>query len=194
LFPQISTRNQPLIGYSWDADTRLTRWWQATEIAELNGRKLAAFVRDYREAAPGTRLRFVAHSLGGRVVLSALQRHIDEGGARIASVSLLGAAAHDQEVALDGRCGDAIEGGTVRLDNYYAADDRILTYASSIAEFDEAVGRGGAEEPTPKNYTDHEVTDDVLTHLGYFLPDVGCMGDVVGRFDTSSNGVGSLDR
>lgn len=168
----------PMIGFSYDADTLITRWWQATEIAELNGPKLAAFVEDLAAAAPETDIRLVGHSLGGRVVLSALKAG---GGDAITSVSLLGAAVDAEDVAVDGEYGDAIGSSATTVDNFWYDDDQILHWAYSIAEFDAAVGEEGCDGEQPETYTDTEV--EVGSHLEYYEQDGGCIDQVVASFD-----------
>lgn len=185
LFEQALRANgyeQPMVGYSWDSDTLLTRWWQATEIAERNGKKLASFVTDYAEAVPGTDIRLVCHSLGSKVALGALREELADSQVTVASTSLMGAAVGDQEVSVGGRYGDAISEGTLQLDNYYNTGDWILSNVYEAAEWDTAVGSSGATGTTPSNYSEHEVTEDVIAHVTYFQPVIGCVEQVVSQF------------
>src|SRR6056297_2426145 len=95
--------DEPVVGYSWDADFG---WYDATEIAELNGAKLAAFTHAYKAANPGVTVRYVSHSLGARVALRAIENlswwgyHDD-----VASVAFVGGAADDESVSMDGAYG-----------------------------------------------------------------------------------------
>lgn len=169
--------DQPVVGYSYDADTWLSRWWQATEIAELNGPKLTAFVEDLRAASPNTDVRIIAHSLGARVALSALKADGDD---TITSIALLGGAVNDESVATDGRFGDAIASTAARVDNYHDEGDDILEYAYSLAEWDSAVGQYGVEGEAPETYADYPV--DVESHFDYYGPENGCIDQVVETF------------
>ncbi len=173
--------SHPVIGFSYDSDTRIDQWWPATDIAERNGAKLANFIADYR-ARTGARVRIIGHSLGGRVVPETIKSLHDLGyNDYVESVTLLGGASDDESVAVDGEYGPAI--GTVvgQFDNFWKSDDQVLTWAYGTAEFDSAVGESGCEGTPPANYEDHQV-DYVPDHFSYYEPGDGCMLEVVGEF------------
>jgi len=171
------------VGFSWDSDKGGgidQGWYEATEIADKNGPKLANWIR--YETRP---VRLVGHSLGARVILSALDtlddwREFDA----VESVTLLGGAADDQAVSMQGAYGDAIEDVAGQFHNYYKTDDQVLSWAYSIGEFDTAVGEQGIEDgkPLPSNYEDHDVTDTVPDHGSYYEPGDGCIPQVVEEF------------
>ena len=172
--------DDPVVGYVWDADEYV--WWTATEIAERNGAKLANFTTDYLADHPDASVRYVAHSLGARVVLRALATLHEWGRAdAVESVSLLGGAADDDAVAADGEYGDDVEYAAGAVHNYWKDDDAVLQWAYSLAEADAAVGEEGCEGTTPANYEDHNV-DDVPDHFSYPEPGEGCVDDVVADF------------
>jgi len=174
--------DRPVIGFSYDADTGVDDWWAATDIAERNGPKLAAFLMDYSDRNPGTSVRLTGHSLGARVVLSAIESLAAAGRTDlIASATLLGGAADNDAVSTEGRYGDDIEAATGRVDNFWKSDDSVLQWAYSTGEFDSAVGEEGCEGPEPANYTDHNV-DYVPDHFSYHEPGDGCMPAVVDAF------------
>jgi hypothetical protein len=174
--------DRPVIGFSYDADTGVTNWWPATDIAERNGPKLAAFLADYADANPGTSVRLTGHSLGARVVLSAIESLHGAGRTNlIASATLLGGAADNDAVSTEGRYGGHIEAATGRLDNFWKHDDQVLDWAYSTGEFDSAVGEEGCEGPAPANYADRNV-DYVPDHFSYHEPGDGCMPEVVDAF------------
>ena len=69
------------MGYNWDSDTAFAfddenlskRGWDiAKMIANKNGPLLSKFVLGFKEICPTDNIRIIAHSLGGRVTLSAL--------------------------------------------------------------------------------------------------------------------------
>jgi esterase/lipase superfamily enzyme len=64
-----------LVGFSWDSDTEVSPvgWRIAKIIANGNGPLLAKFISDYKHHCPDDKIRVASHSLGARVVLSALQ-------------------------------------------------------------------------------------------------------------------------
>jgi pimeloyl-ACP methyl ester carboxylesterase len=174
--------DHPVVTYSWDSDTSYTEWWAATEIAERNGPKLANFLYQYRNANPDTTVRLVAHSLGARVVLRAVEV-LNANGVTdaVESLSLLGGAADNDSVAVDGAYGSDVAAATGQTDNFWKEDDAVLDWAYSSAEFDSAVGEEGCEGTPPDNYEDHNV-DYVPDHFSYDEKGEGCMSEVVAEF------------
>ena len=78
---QESSYTYPVIGYSWDSDTKFVLndedlskqgWEVAKKIANGNGSLLAKFILGFKEICPTDNIRIIAHSLGARVTLSAL--------------------------------------------------------------------------------------------------------------------------
>lgn len=177
---QVLGRNgydSPVVGFTYDADTNLSEWWDATEIAERNGFKLAAFVDDYLEATGGT-VRIAAHSLGGWVTVSTLKALAGAGRSNaVESVSLLGAAVRDEECARDGKWGPGAADAAVQVDNFWMDGDEVLQWAFGLAEGSEAVGEDGVDGTQPENWEDHEV--DVPGHSGYDEAGEGVLDQVV---------------
>jgi esterase/lipase superfamily enzyme len=62
--------------FSWESDTGFTaaRWDVAVSRADANGLILASSLLSFKNACPDDRVRIISHSLGARVVLSALDR------------------------------------------------------------------------------------------------------------------------
>jgi pimeloyl-ACP methyl ester carboxylesterase len=102
----------PLVGFSWDSNTIISSdgsgWNIAKLIAKDNGPKLAQFLLDYkntcRQQIQDIKIRLVSHSMGARVILSALEsldsnQEWNRHHFKIASVHLLGAAVDDDEVS-----------------------------------------------------------------------------------------------
>ena len=141
--------NIDLIGFSWDSDTPFSLddinasqygWKIAKNIANENGRLLAKFIDDFKEQCPADNLRIIAHSLGSRVILSALQSPSDNNTStskKITSIHLLGAAIDDEQVSLNQdecrfnipplRCsGVAIELEVEHFYNLYNPEDNML--------------------------------------------------------------------
>ena len=98
----------PLIGLSWNSNID----WEPVKVtAKENGPKLAQFILDYKERCKyeqnkEVNVRILGHSLGSRVILSALQSLHENrfwnnhtNNFKIASVHLMGAAVDDEEVS-----------------------------------------------------------------------------------------------
>lgn len=91
--------NIPVIGFSWDSNTAKNPmgWGIAKLIANQNGQNLVNFILNFKDECPNDDLRIIAHSLGSRVVLSAIQSLYDNYSHDVVSdvvksVHLLGAA------------------------------------------------------------------------------------------------------
>ncbi|MFP8958614.1 DUF726 domain-containing protein [Natrialbaceae archaeon A-CW3] len=168
----------PVIGYTWDADYG---WYNATSIAEQNGAKLAHFLIAYRAQNPGVTLRLCCHSLGARVVLSAIDTLAQWGHHDVVeSATLLGGAADNDSPSLEGTYGSAIESTVGRLDNFWMNDDAVLDWAYTTAEWGTAIGASTIDGTPPANYADHNV-DYVPDHFSHYKPD-GCLHEVITTF------------
>jgi esterase/lipase superfamily enzyme len=170
--------------YTWDADKGGgidDGWYEAQEIAERNGPKLANFVTDWNDE-DGRPIRLVAHSLGAQVVCSATSVLRSWGRAdAVADVVLLGGAADNEACAVDGEYGPGLEYAAEQVLNCHKTDDAVLEWAYSLGELNTAVGEDGVDGSPPANYDDVDVTDVVPDHYSY--PDLqdggGCMDVVV---------------
>jgi hypothetical protein len=131
----------PLIGFIWSSDID---WNIAKKIANENGVLLADFIKQFKDKCPTDTLRLIAHSLGSRVTLSAIQSLYDNYPHQavskiIASVHLLGAAVDKEQVSLDNQnecllvnspplpcTGEAINLVVKHLYNLYNPEDNLL--------------------------------------------------------------------
>lgn len=149
-------------GLAWDSEYS---WWNAQEIADGNGPKLAQLLVDLAAENPGTTVRLQGHSLGARVVCEAVQSLADWGETDIVeTVVLLAGAVVDGAVSLEGEYGPALEQAVGGVENFWDADDAVLNWAFGAAEFSNAIGNSGVDGTPPANYTDHEVTGEVPGH------------------------------
>jgi hypothetical protein len=150
-----------LIGFSWDSNTEVSSqgWDLAKKIANANGYKLAEFISSFKEICPEDNVRILAHSLGARVTLAALQSLYDNpgwNGITVTSVHLMGAAVDDEQISLHpGDClsnrprlacsGQAIESRVEEFFNLYNPEDNALQYAYFFYDEDFALGHFGKE-------------------------------------------------
>ena len=180
-----------VVAYSWDADKGDSLdlgWADAKDIADGNGEKLANFLTDW-SADHDTPVRVVAHSLGARVTVDtcrSLQDDFEEPDA-LTSATLLGGAIEDDDPSLDAgwfddEYGPSIEYAVGEFDNFYSGDDPVLRYIFNTREFEDAVGEVGIEGPAPDNYEDHDVTDRVDGHSGYYQRADGVMDRVLAEW------------
>jgi pimeloyl-ACP methyl ester carboxylesterase len=179
----------PFVGFSWDSDTE---WIAAKFIAKWNGPKLADFIVSLMDHCKQNndkvmKIRLISHSLGARVILSALDSlHKspiwNANNFKIASVDLLGAAVDDEEVTTNPKYiledktnwgspksdyGQAIEEEVVTFSNLYSSKDNVLEPHPETSlpiyplfESDSALGQGGHQKgiELPNNFND---TNDI---------------------------------
>lgn len=152
-------------------------WYEAKDEAEVAGRSFADWLDKYLSWYPDTTIRLIAHSLGARVTLTALNELANRGH-EITTVSLLGGAVDAVEIG--GRWEYGIYHASQWTHNYHSDNDQVLDDAYWLAEWDEAAGEDGAQGPVPpRNYTDHNVTGIIHAHCNYFKPHQGCIRQVV---------------
>lgn len=100
--------HHPLVGFSWDSDTEVDPegkgWNIAKLIAKENGLKLGQFIVDLKDRCaeleyPNLKIHLIGHSMGARVVLSALDSitrddlwRASNSNFNISTVNLLGGA------------------------------------------------------------------------------------------------------
>lgn len=137
----------PLVGLSWKSDTE---WQAAKSIAKWNGPRLATFIWDLvdncKKQNDNVKIRMIAHSLGARVILSALDSlhknaTWNNSNFNITSVHLLGGAVDNEEVSknpqdilddltnwgtLKADYGSAIEGEVDKFYNLYNPEDNVF--------------------------------------------------------------------
>ena len=178
--------------FSWDSDKGDSLdggWSDAKAIAKRNGRKLANFVQWYTNEY-GVGARLIAHSLGARVTIYALQSLDDDYGLgnALRSVTFVGGALEKDSVAWDAgwgdeEFGDHIASATEQFDNFHSYDDDILENIFFVRETEEAVGEVGAQYTPPSNYTDFDVTSEIgEAHRNYYKKDEGIVDQIVAQF------------
>ncbi len=164
-----------LVGFSWDSDTQVSPadWILAKEIANTNGHKLAEFISSFKEICPQDSVRIIAHSLGARVTLAAVQDLYENpawNNVKVTSVHLMGAAVDNEQISLDPEdcfsntpalpcSGQAIESQVQEFFNLYNPMDNVLETAYIFNEGDLALGHwgGGYATPEPRNYNQENV-------------------------------------
>jgi hypothetical protein len=159
-----------IVGFSWDSDTIQNRngWKVAKVIANKNGELLADLIVGYKGECPNDKVRLVAHSLGSRVVLSALQSlHDESSGSIVRSVHLMGAAVDNEQVSTnDTLClsnipplpcsGRAIESTVqTKLYNLKNYEDNILKNYDYNEDY--ALGLYGRVGSEPDKYEEYRV-------------------------------------
>jgi hypothetical protein len=167
----------PLVGFSWPSDKE---WEDAKVIAKQDGPKLAHFIVDYvynckYQYSKDVNVRLISHSLGARVILSALDELHNNltwtnEGFKILSVHLMGAAVDNEEVSknpsditeditndptIKSAYGEPIQEEVIRFYNLYNPQDNMLQqdpfppYPGEVYPFfeqDLALGQAGRQQ------------------------------------------------
>ena len=159
--------NIPVVGFSWDSNTAInpTGWEIAKSIANQNGPKLAKFLSDFRTNCPNCNIRIIAHSLGAKVVESALiklnnsETWKNNPAYNITSIHLIGAAISDRATSKNTQFGTAIDNTVNNFYNLYNPRDNLLRSAYIKTEKENPLGLFGLnkKEPFPLNYTERNV-------------------------------------
>jgi pimeloyl-ACP methyl ester carboxylesterase len=154
----------PLVGLSWDSNTD---WDPAKFTAKENGPKLGQFILEYKQTCKyeqnkDVKVRLLGHSMGSRVILSALQSlhqnstwNNNTNNFKISSVHLMGAAVDDNEVSKDPldvgndpvkfAYGDAIQAEVTRFYNLFDPQDNMLQFVYLYFEDSQALGNNGKQ-------------------------------------------------
>jgi len=188
--------NYPVVGFSWDSDTTIDikgeGWNIAKLIAKENGPKLAQFLLGLKNYCiehydNNIDIRLVGHSLGSRVILSALDSlnnnnewNLSE--FKILTVNLLGGAVDNYEVLknnndkpLDDNIksyyGNAIQNQVTNFYNMYNYEDDVLEEKIGTLEWyepryypfyegdDIAIGQKPLSKTTPGMPSNYENID-----------------------------------
>jgi esterase/lipase superfamily enzyme len=170
-----------VVGFTWQSEAGI--WWRPTQLAHLNGVKLAQWIID-RQEKTNNRIRIVAQSLGALITLEALaelynrNEQVGRSTRPVESVTLLGAAADANAPIIN--YSDPIGTMTHRTDNFYKRNDQVLGIVT-LLERNEQLGRTGlsSSEGPPESYRDHDVTYEVTDHNSYQQPGEGCISEVL---------------
>jgi hypothetical protein len=167
----------PIIGIVWKSDhpERSTiveaeeDWKSAKEIATDAGHGLAKFLRDFKGHCNDTTLRIVAHSLGTRVVVSALE-DLDSDDMwknspyEIGSIHFLGAAI-DDNILDTHKFSDFVQNYVTDFYNLYNPSDAILGGIPYKLEEGAALGLEGSKAKLkPTNYEDVNVAREIVAN------------------------------
>jgi len=167
-----------VVNFSWDADYPFWLYDETEAIARRNGEKLAAFTREYLSRCQDGSVRFVAHSMGAQVALSALESLArTASGTEVTAVALLGPAVEASQASLDGRYGHAVQSQAGRLDNFRKPEDTVLNWAFRSVNGRSALGASGIGGPAPDNYHETAVPG-VPSHSEYRDPEDGVLDRV----------------
>jgi hypothetical protein len=177
----------PVVLYSWDSNTPIDilglGWDTAKDIANGNGQFLAnSIMKLNNDCNSQLGIHIVAHSLGARVVLSALRElGASPTSLKINSVHLIGAAVDNEEISMntsnthdslyddDVVYGDAIANHVAKFYNLFDPEDDRLQDDREPYEYypfyenDVALGSMGAQPgiARPPNYIERNIINEM---------------------------------
>jgi hypothetical protein len=163
--------NIPVVGFNWDSNTAInpSGWDIAKSIAKQNGPKLAKFLSDFKTNCPNHNIRIIAHSLGAKVVESAIinlnnnETWQNNSVYNITSIHFIGAAISDRATSKNTQFGTAIENTVNNFYNLYNPKDNVLQGLYVKTENENPLGLFGLKkgEPFPSNYREHNVMSEI---------------------------------
>lgn len=190
--------NIPVVGFNWDSTTAInpSGWDIAKSIAKQNGPKLAKFLSDFKTNCPNCNIRIIAHSLGAKVVESALinlnnnETWKNNSAYNVTSIHLIGAAISDRATSKNTPFGIAIENIVDNFYNLYNPKDNILQGLYVKTENENPLGLLGLKksEPFPSNYTEHNVMSGISSFRKTSGIDKSFIDNVVSRWENNHSG------
>ena len=157
----------PVVGYSYDSNTKGTHIKKAAlralrigqKIAEKNGIHLAQFILDFKKKKPKTKIRLMGHSLGSQVILSTIKKLASRENTKnsIESVHFFGASIPDNVFHPNnyGRYVQKIVSKKVK--NYYFPSDNVLKEAETKRSTKLPIGLYGARGKVISKYLQKRV-------------------------------------
>jgi len=159
--------NHPIIGYSYDSNTKgahikktaLRALRIGQKIAEKNGKHLAQFILDFKKKNPKTKIRLMSHSLGSQIILSAIRKLSSKKNTKniVESIHLFGAS------IADGFLHQKKDGKHVqkavhkKIKNFYCSLDEVLKEAEKERFVKLPIGLYGAKGKTISIYSQKRV-------------------------------------
>ena len=190
----------PVVGFAWYSDDG---WYDSQDDAINNATPLSRFLLDFKNKCMDTDVHIVAHSLGAKVTIYALDTLMkneewNNKHYRIQTIHLLGGAVPNispviPDIPLLGinfGFGDSIQSEVNQFYNYYNPEDNVLERYYYLGEgFNTALGETGAEIglSLPSNYHEENVMrelineDDHLTYRGLLEKGVLVMDGAMDR-------------
>lgn len=177
----------PTVTAMWNSNTDALATDVAMQRADVAAGRLATWLDEYLTRYPDTTVRAISHSLGGQVILAALNELRSD--RVLEDVALLGAAVDDDSVCADGEYAAGIEAAANDVNCFHSENDGVICTMYSLLESAQGLGCEGADcggffssGSTPSNYAEHDVTADVDAHGDYLRPGVGCVPAVIETF------------
>jgi esterase/lipase superfamily enzyme len=135
----------PTLVFSWPSQGSMlpVDYRRDERNAELSADHLRSVMLDVMKGSPGLTLHVIAHSMGNRVLASALEQ-IAAGGAVSSKLDQVAMVAPDIDAELFRRASPKFAGAARRLTLYASSADAALKVSQNLAGYSRA-GQGGAD-------------------------------------------------
>ncbi|MBT8242819.1 MAG: DUF726 domain-containing protein [Nitrosopumilus sp.] len=152
----------PVIGYSYDSNTKGAHLIKCAKhalavgqkIAKKNGRNLGKFIEDFKSSSPKTKIRLMGHSLGSQVILSTLEylAKKKQNFVIVEGVYFFGASI-TEDVPSSKKYSKIFQ-STVnsKILNHYAPTDEVLNWANKEKYVKGPLGLNGASGKPVNHY------------------------------------------
>lgn len=166
--PQGKPFYDEVVGYAWPGCGKPVDYFSAERNAGETSDKLDELLDQMDNQ--GTRLDIIAHSMGNRLLLEALERA--DAARPVKHFFSMGAAVGDESIEREKMFGGSVE-KCERVFVIYSKNDPVLEYAYLAAERDVALGSEGVEDISKLSHRVELVdsSDVVKEHSGYFKAD-----------------------
>ena len=156
-----------IIGYLWPGDDSPLEYYDAKRHAS----KLASTMRSHLEflAASAARVDVLAHSMGNRLMLEALNYYSNADKKIIQQFYSFAAAVDNESIEIDEKYYPATL-NCEKMFVFYSKRDDVLKWYYGLAEWDKALGYEGVEnlKKLPENVQLIDYTNLVSQHSQYF--------------------------
>jgi esterase/lipase superfamily enzyme len=171
----------PALLFSWPSQGHLVDYLMDQRNADLSARPLGAFLRGLAEQSHVTRIHVIAHSMGNRVLASALTK-IDPLRSNIHQIALL---APDFDAALFEQLAREFPKNIGPIALYASSKDRALAASASLAGYTRLGQVGSAMTAIPGiESIDASTVDTSVFTMGhdYYATNLQILGDLYSFF------------
>lgn len=121
--------------FSWPSKGRLIDYLADQSAADASKLYLISFIESFVSKHPARKINIVAHSMGCRLLISALETMANKGSVALANISNVVLVAADFDTGVMGMIGNPIVGSVQRMTNYASEADLALLVSGGAASF-----------------------------------------------------------
>jgi len=159
----------PAISYSWPSNGTVLDYTQDLNNSEWSIGQLTAFLKSLVAHSQAKDIHLIAHSMGNRVLVGAIQRLVIESAPPAPSFSQVVLTAPDIDAGVFRQLADAVKASASRVTLYASSTDRALRASKRINGYPRAgdAGAGIVVLPGLDTVDVSSVNSDLLGH-GYY--------------------------